>query len=447
MLPTMATDQPTPDESTVAVVGLGKIGLPLVAQYAGKGMTVIGCDVLPSVVETVNAGHSHLDEEPGLEEKIAAAVRDGRLSATLDTTAAVKAAGTVVLIVPLLVNGKHDIDFHQLDSAIQAIGRGLLAGTLVICETTVPVGTTRSRIGPALEAASGLRAGEDFFLAFSPERLYAGRIFEDLARYPKIVGGVNVASTERAVAFYRSVLDAEVQPVENAETAEFTKLAETTYRDVNIALANELAVYGAHRQVNVRQAFKAANTQPYSHLHRPSIGVGGHCIPVYPHFLLADATDGELGLPRISRATNDAMADRSLDSLAAALGGLEDRRVLVLGASYREDVKEIAFSTAIPLVEGLHRRGAVVLVHDPLFEPHELASLDAEIADLEGGTPLQVDAVIVQAFHSQYRQLDWKRFRGLKVVFDGRGSLDPETIRETGAAYLAVETRQNDYPK
>jgi nucleotide sugar dehydrogenase len=446
MLPTMAIDDPTRDDKdgTVAVVGLGKIGLPLAAQYAEKGMAVIGCDVLPVVVETVNAGHSHIDEEPGLEKKIAAAVQAGRLRATLDTTAAVKASSTVVLIVPLLVDVKHNIDFRQLDSATEAIGRGLRAGTLVICETTLPVGTTRKRIGPILERASGLRAGDDFHLAFSPERLYAGRIFADLASYPKIVGGVNEASTERAVAFYRRVLDADVQAVENAETAEFTKLAETTYRDVNIALANELAVYGAHRHVNVRQAFKAANTQPYSHLHRPSIGVGGHCIPVYPHFLLADASEGELELPRISRATNDAMAGRSLDSLAAALGGLKGRRVLVLGASYREDVKEIAFSTAIPLVEGLHRRGAVVLVHDPLFEPRELAALEAEIADLEGDGPLEVDAVIVQALHSQYRQLAWKRFRGLKVVFDGRGSLDPETIRETGAAYLAVETSQND---
>ena len=443
MLPTMAPDQVMPDESTVVVVGLGKIGLPLAAQFAGKGMTVIGCDVLPAVVETVNAGHSHIDEEPGLEEKIAAAVRAGRLRATLDTTAAVKAAGTVVLIVPLLVDVRHDIDFRLLDSAVQAIGRGLRAGMLVICETTLPVGTTRTRIGPALEEASGLRSGEDFHLAFSPERLYAGRIFEDLARYPKIVGGVTESSTQRAVAFYRRVLDAEVQAVENAETAEFTKLAETTYRDVNIALANELAVYGAQRRVNVRQAFKAANTQPYSLLHRPSIGVGGHCIPVYPHFLLADATKEELALPRISRATNDAMADRSLDSLAAALRGLEGRRVLVLGASYREDVKELAFSTAIPLVEGLHRRGAVALVHDPLFEPRELAALEAVIADLDGDAPLQIDAVIVQAFHRQYRRLDWTRFRGLKVVFDGRGSLDPEAIRKTGAAYLAVETAQN----
>jgi nucleotide sugar dehydrogenase len=441
----MLRAMPADRESTVAVVGLGKIGLPLAAQFAGKGMTVIGCDVVQAVVDSVNAGHSHVLEEPGLDERIAAAVRAGRLRATLDTTDAVRSAGVVVLIVPLMVDAGHNIDFTHLDAATKAIGQGLQRGTIVIAETTLPVGTTRRRLGPILEAASGLRAGEDFSLAFSPERLYAGRIFEDLTKYPKIVGGISEVSTERAVEFYRRVLDAEVWPVENSETAEFAKLAETTYRDVNIALANELALYGAHRNVNVREAFKAANSQPFSHLHRPGIGVGGHCIPVYPHFLLADTVDGELELARIGRATNDSMVDRSVEALSTALGGLAGRRVLVLGASYREDVKELAFSTAIPLVDRLHRTGALVLLHDPLFAPRELANLEADFVDLSG--PVDVDAVVLQAYHHQYRQLDWTIFRGLKVVFDGRGALDPKMITETGATYLAVEMSGTERPK
>jgi nucleotide sugar dehydrogenase len=185
----------------------------------------------------------------------------------------------------------------------------------------------------------------------APERLYAGRIFDDLRKYPKIVGGIDARSTELAVEFYRSVLDAEVWPVENTETAEFAKLAETTYRDVNIALANQLAMYGSRREVNVAQAFKAANSQPYSHIHRPSIGVGGHCIPVYPHFLLGDATDGELSMVRQGRQTNDGMAEVGIGRLRELLGDLRSKRVLVLGASYREDVKELAFSTAFSIVD------------------------------------------------------------------------------------------------
>jgi nucleotide sugar dehydrogenase len=422
-------------------VGLGKIGLPLAAQFASKGLTVLGCDVMESVVETVNGGHSHIREEPGLEESVSAAVRAGRLRATTDTSAATKDADVVVVIVPLIVaGGDHagETDFRAIDAATDAAGRGLQKAALVIYETTLPVGTTRHRLGPMLEQASGLRAGTDFQLAFSPERLYAGRIFEDLRMYPKIVGGIDAGSTEKAVAFYRSVLDAEVWPVENTETAEFAKLAETTYRDVNIALANQLALYGASREVNVGEAFKAANSQPYSHIHRPSIGVGGHCIPVYPHFLLGDANDGELSLVRDGRATNDRMAEVGVEQLRQVLGDLSSCQILVLGAAYREDVKELAFSTAFPIVELLTKAGAKVMLHDPLFTADELRLFDAKVVELDSKEAVAADAVIVQAWHRDFRNLDWRRFEKLRAVLDGRGSVDPAAVRAAGAAYIAI---------
>lgn len=428
--------------STVAVVGLGKIGLPLAAQFAGKGMRVIGCDVLPDVVATINSGHSHIHEEAGLEDAVAAAVASGRLRATTDTPAAVAEADAVVVIVPLLVGLDRSMDFRNLDAATHAVARGLKRGCLVIYETTLPVGTTRQRLGPMLEKESGLKAGADFHLAFSPERLYAGRIFEDLRKYPKIVGGIDPKSTEKALDFYRAVLDAEVWAVENAETAEFTKLAETTYRDINIAFANQLALYGAKRDVNVNEAFKAANSQPFSHIHRQGIGVGGHCIPVYPHFLLGDAAEDELSLVRTGRETNDHMAEVCIQQLDRALGGLRSRTVLVLGASYREDVKELAFSTAILIVDQLHRAGAHVLIHDPLFTPAELRALEAEVVDLESEAAFDVDAVVVQAWHKDFRDLDWRRFKHLRVVLDGRGSVDPARVRDAGASYLAVGTAE-----
>ena len=422
---------------TVAVVGLGKIGLPLAAQYASKGLNVIGCDVLKDVVDTINSGHAHIHEEPGLEEAVASSVRGKRLRATADTASAVKDADVTVVIVPLMVRPGGETDFRNIDAATTAVGKGLKRGALVIYETTLPVGTTRRRLAPMLEKASGLKAGADFHLAFSPERLYAGRIFEDLRKYPKIVGGVDQRSTEVAVEFYKKVLDAEVWAVENTETAEFAKLAETTYRDVNIALANQLALYGATREVNVNEAFKAANSQPYSHIHRPSIGVGGHCIPVYPHFLLGDATDGELSLVRDGRQTNDRMAEVGVAELKEALGDLRGRSVLVLGASYREDVKELAFSTAFSIVDLLHKAGARVMIHDPLFKAEELAGLDeAEVVDLDSSEAAQAEAVIIQAWHREFRNLDWARFKKLRVVLDGRGSVDAKSV--AGATYIAI---------
>jgi nucleotide sugar dehydrogenase len=422
----------------VAVIGLGKIGLPLAAQYAGKGLSVIGCDVLEEVVETINQGHSHIHEEEGLEQAVATAVKGGNLRATTDTSQAVAQSDAVVVIVPLMVSPDRVTDYRNLDAATKAVGRGLKKGALVLYETTLPVGTTRQRLGPLLEKESGLRAGSDFHLAFSPERLYAGRIFADLRKYPKIVGGIDRASTDAAVAFYKAVLDAEVWAVENTETAEFAKLAETTYRDVNIALANQLALYAATREVNVEEAFKAANSQPYSHIHRQSIGVGGHCIPVYPHFLLGDATNGELSLVRDGRETNDRMASIGVELLEDALGGLSGQKVLVLGASYREDVKELAFSTAFSIVVTLRRAGADVLIHDPLFEPRELGALKARVVDLDSPEAAEVEAVVIQAWHRDFRGLDWRRFKRLRAVLDGRGAVSADAVRETGATYIAI---------
>src|SRR5205807_5849757 len=184
---------------------------------------------------------------------------------------------------------------------------------------------------------------DTLFVAFSPERVYSGRVFEDLGNYPKIVGGVDAESTARAAAFYSSVLDAEVLAVANSETAEFAKLAETTYRFVNIALADQLALFGRERGVDVAAAFAAANTQPFSHIHQPGIGVGGHCIPVYPRFLLEASQNGELSLVRDAKKADAAMPDIYLHLLSEAVGGLRDKRVIVLGASYRPDVKETTF--------------------------------------------------------------------------------------------------------
>ena len=423
---------------TVAVVGLGKIGLPLAAQYASKGMKVVGCDVLAGVVDTINGGHSHIHEEEGLEEAVAAAVKEGNLRATTNTSDAVRKSDAVVVIVPLMVSPDRVTDYRNLDAATRAVGQGLKKGALVVYETTLPVGTTRRRLGPMLEKESGLRAGSDFHLAFSPERLYAGRIFADLRRYPKIVGGIDRASTAAAVAFYKAVLDAEVWAVENTETAEFAKLAETTYRDVNIALANQLALYAASREVNVDEAYKAANSQPYSHIHRQSIGVGGHCIPVYPHFLLGDATNGELSLVREGRETNDRMASVGIGLLEQALGGLDGRRVLVLGASYREDVKELAFSTVFPIVALLHSAGASVMLHDPLFLAKELAGLESDVVELDSDRAADAEAVIVNAWHRDFAKLDWRRFKRLRAVLDGRGSVEAEKVRAAGATYIAI---------
>lgn len=423
----------------VAVVGLGKIGLPLAAQFAHAGLNVVGCDIDRRVVEAVNAGRSHIKEEPGLEEWVEEAVKQGALSATTDTTQAVRQSNVVIVIVPLLVDEQRDIDYRNIDAATSAIARGLQPGTLVIYETTLPVGATRERFGPALEQGSGLRLGEDFRLAFSPERVYSGRIFRDLRQYPKIVGGVTPESTEEAAEFYRVALQGvEVMPVQDADTAELVKLMETTYRDVNIALANELARFAASRGLPVDQAIAAANTQPYSHIHSPGIAVGGHCIPVYPYFLINQAGEGEMRLAAEARRVNGSMAAWALSRLAEQSGGLQGKRVLVLGIAYRENVREAAFSGGVRLIELLNQAGAIPLVNDPLYTDEELARYGAGPVSLEALPPL--DALILQARHDTYKSLDWAQIAalGCKVVLDGRNALNRQDVEAAGMKYLGM---------
>ena len=221
-----------------------------------------------------------------------------------------------------------------------------------------------TRFAPRLAAASGATLDDDLFVAFSPERLYSGAALKNLAMYPKLVGGIGPRSTDRAAHFYASVLDAEVVAMTNAETAEFSKLADTTYRDVNIALATEFARYAQRVDVDITEVIAAANSQPYSHIHQPGIGVGGHCIPVYPHFLLSRAP--ELSLVAASRQVNDGGVDLAVEAVEEATGSLAGVPVLVLGLTYRDGVKELAYSRAVPLIAALAARGARVLAFDPL---------------------------------------------------------------------------------
>ncbi len=423
----------------VAVVGLGKIGLPLAAQFAHAGAVVTGCDISEEVVRSVNAGRSHIAGEPGLDERVAHNVAAGRLSATTHTAQAVAHSNVVVVIVPLMVDEHHNIDYRSIDAATAAIAAGLKPGTLVIYETTLPVGTTRTRFGPALESGSGLKVGQDFWLAFSPERVYSGRIFRDLRQYPKIVGGVTPESTDRATAFYRAVLEGvEVLPVHDADTAELVKLMEAAYRDVNIALANVFARLAARHDLPVDEAIRAANTQPYSHIHRPGIAVGGHCIPVYPYFLINHSDAQEVRLLTEARHINDHMVEWALDRLAEALGGLAGRRVLVLGLSYRENVKEAAFSGGPRLIAQLRERQAVPLINDPLYSPEELVRYGAEPVALQPAP--RCDAAILQAYHDAYRALDWSLLAaaGCRVVLDGRNALDRRAIEGAGMLYVGM---------
>jgi nucleotide sugar dehydrogenase len=425
----------------VCVVGLGKIGLPLAVQIASKGIEVIGADISSQTVDQVNKGLSPFPGEVGLEEMLRDAVDRGVLSAVTDTQRAVTESSVVVVVVPLVTDEDGTPDFAAIDSATMDIGSGLQEGTLLSYETTLPVGTTRTRFGPMIQESSGLEAGSGFYLVHSPERVYSGRIFSDLRRYPKLVGGINEESRERGVAFYETILEFDdrpdlqrpngVWPLASAEAAEMAKLAETTYRDVNIALANQFAEFAESTGVDVAEVIDAANSQPFSHIHRPGVAVGGHCIPVYPRFYLSGHPNAEL--VDAARRVNLSVPERVVETLERDLDGLGEQTVLILGAAYRGGVKETAFSGAFDLALEISKRGGLPVVADPLYD-------DVEIAEL-GFVPWdgsKVDAAIVQADHAEYRDLDPAAVPGARVVYDGRNILNPTTWVGSGVTLRII---------
>ena len=421
----------------IAVVGLGHIGLPLAVQYASRGHDVLGVDVDAQLVETLNGGASpHLDERT-VVERVPELVASGRLRATTwGDPGGVREAEAIVVIVPVVVDAERKIDFRPIDAATRDIAAIVGPGTLVVYETTLPVGTTRKRFGPMLAKRSGLTLDKDLFLAFSPERVLVGRVLLDLRRYPKIVGGTSAESTRRAVSFYTAVLDegTEVRAVAGAEAAEMTKLAETTYRDVNIAYANELAQYAARNGIDVTEVIDAANSQPYSHIHQPGVGVGGHCIPVYPHFLFND--DPELRLAPLAREINEGMAAFTVDVIEDRIGSLDGQNVLVLGIAYRGDVREDAFSSAFRLRDELLAAGARVYGHDPYFDADHLRRSGFEPYNLDAPEPIRV--AVLQAAHDAYRPMAPEAIPGLELLVDGRNAIEREPYERAGIGYVGI---------
>lgn len=399
--------------ATIAVIGLGYVGLPLAMAFASAGFRVIGVEAIPERAAKLNAGESYILDVPSaaLVEQVAAS----RFRATSDYEA-IREADVIFVSVPTPFDKAKAPDLRFIIAAGEGIAPRLHAGQLVILESTTFPGTTDEVLRPILER-SGLRAGQDFLLAFSPERIDPGNKVYRIGNTPKVVGGVDPSSTELAVHVLSQVIPSTmVHPVSSARAAELTKLLENTYRAVNIALVNELAMLCDRMDIDVWEVIDAAATKPYGYTpFYPGPGVGGHCIPVDPYYLSWKAREFDFHTKFIELAaeTNLAMPFFTVDRVRRLLKegglGLHGAKILVIGASFKRDIDDARNSSAIRVMEILAVEGAQVSYHDPFVPSLSLSSsLYAEGVDpsVLRSVPLEVeriraaDCVVILVGHS-----------------------------------------------
>ena len=382
--------------SDVAIVGAGYVGMPLARVFAEAGKNFVLVDVNQAVVDGINRGESHIGDVAS--ETLKALVDAGRVSATTDYDA-VKDVDAILIALPTPLSRHREPDLSIVESAAAEIAPRLRKGQVVVLESTTYPGTTRESLQPILER-SGMKAGEDFHLAFSPERVDPGRTDWTTKNTPKLVGGLTPACTERAVELYRSAVDT-VVPLSSPEAAEMTKLLENIFRAVNIALVNELAQLCERMEVDVWEVVEAAETKPFGFMSfKPGPGLGGHCIPIDPFYLTWKAREYDFYTEFIDLAgkvnANMPFFCRSLISQALNHGAeksLKGSRILILGVSYKADIDDVRESPAKKIVELLHKAGADVSYHDPHVPEFDgLRSVDY--------APESYDCVVIVTAHS-----------------------------------------------
>ena len=412
------TDQPT--STTLGVIGLGYVGLPLAVEAGQAGINVVGFDVNETVVGLVNAGDSHIQDVPA--EHVAKLREAGLLEATTDMTR-LSECDVISICVPTPLSKTRDPDVSYILAASESVAAGLRKGQLVVLESTTYPGTTREVMLPALEA-TGLKVGEDFHLCFSPERVDPGNTTWHTKNTPKVIGGITAECTASGVAFYEQFIDTLV-PVSSSEAAEMTKILENTFRAVNIGLVNETALIAERLGVDVWEVIDAAATKPFGFMKfTPGPGLGGHCIPVDPHYLSwkMRTLNYKTRFIELASEINSEMPYFVVDKVREALNrqrkAVNGASVLLLGVAYKKDIDDVRESPALDILKLLVEDGAEVSYHDPFVpelrdEGADLGSIELTDEALSGA-----DAVVILTDHSGF---DYDRVvRQAAVLVDAR---------------------------
>jgi UDP-N-acetyl-D-glucosamine dehydrogenase len=409
--------------AVASVIGLGYVGLPLAVELARAGVRTIGFDVDARKVSALVAGQSYIPDVPA--QHVAETVAAGTLCPTTDA-GALADADVIDICVPTPLRKTKDPDLSYVVRAVETTASVLRKGRLVILESTTYPGTTDEVVKPALEA-KGLKAGIDFYLAFSPERVDPGNPTFQTRNIPKVVGGIDAASTEMASAFYRQVVDT-VVPVSSARAAEMVKLLENTFRAVNIGMANELALMCHRMSIDVWEVIDAAKTKPFGYMpFYPGPGLGGHCIPIDPFYLSwkAKQFNFEARFIELAGQVNSAMPEHVVNRVADALNAhrkaVNGSRIHVLGVAYKKDIDDVRESPALDVIALLGRRGAIVSYSDPFVTEIDHGAERLTAVPLEDAIGAGADCAVIVTDH---RVFDYRAIvDGFPLIVDSRNAL------------------------
>ena len=421
------------DNVQIGIFGLGHIGLPTAAILANNNIHVLGADVNENTVKNINNGICNF-EEPGLNSLVKEAVKNNYLSATTNLEYVAETSDIIIVIVPTPIFVYNKADLTYVISACENIKKGLKKGNLVIIESTVPPETGMNVVKPLLEE-SGLKCGEDFYLSYSPERALPNNTIYEMTHNARIIGGFNEKSADLTAQLYLYITQGEIIKVKNITSAEMVKLMENTYRDVNIALSNELAIICEKINVNANEVINAANYHPRVNLHTPGPGVGGHCIPIDPYFLIEIAEKyGETAkLISDSRIINDNMPNHVMDLLLQFKN--DASTVSVLGIAYKGNVDDVRETPSKKLIELLQQNNFNVVANDPLVKDEVIETFNVKSVDFEES--LKSDCIIIMTDHDLYKDLKPEQVKN-KLVISTKPILDGESFREAGVIFQAI---------
>lgn len=412
----------------IAVLGLGYIGLPTASILATNGFVVHGVDVSQSVVDIINKGGIHI-EEPGLKTLVQAAVNSGNLKAHVEP----QMADVYVLAVPTPITEDKKADLSYVGAAARSIVPLLKRGDLVILESTSPPGTTKDFLCPIL-AESGLELGVDLFVAHCPERVLPGKIIKELIQNIRIIGGLTPQSAEMARQIYQSFVEGDIH-LTDATTAEMVKIMENTFRDVNIALANELAQIAPRLDINAWEVIRFANLHPRVNIHSPGPGVGGHCISVDPWFVVEKFPETAKLISQ-ARHINDFMPEYTYQMVLDAVKGISNPKVTLLGLTYKPDVDDVREAPALKILEMIKANPEIRLsIYDPHVKhfDHELSGLEAAFRDS--------DCVLLAVDHAEFKFINPRQVASVvrnPTVIDTRNALSQKDWQEAGFNYLLL---------